>query len=149
MIYPPAGYDVDELDRIVMSSDEAVRNAIGTVFVKLAELGSARRVCTWWKEQGLKSLCVVSGCVVSRLCGWICLPHVSHGCASSDLRRRVRIWTKQAVATLDRRTLQNYWCGAGVPRDDWAVLLTIIDDRDIGAGRSMNRMNSSPTATAR
>ena len=54
LVYPPAGYDIDELDRIVLSSDEAVRDAIATVFVKLAELGSARRVCTWWREQGLK-----------------------------------------------------------------------------------------------
>jgi len=53
LIYPPAGYDIDDLDHLVMSSDEAVREAIRTVFVKFDEFGSAKRVSTWWKEQGL------------------------------------------------------------------------------------------------
>ncbi|MFQ5381969.1 MAG: recombinase family protein [Dehalococcoidia bacterium] len=54
LVYPPAGYDVDELYQLVITSDEAVQRAIGNVFVKLDELGSAKRVCAWWKEQGLK-----------------------------------------------------------------------------------------------
>lgn len=53
LVYPPAGYDVDDLDRLVLSSDEAVRDAIRTVFVKFDELGSAKRVCEWWKDQDL------------------------------------------------------------------------------------------------
>ncbi len=54
LVHPPAGYDVDDLDQLVITSDEAVQRAIGNVFVKFDELGSAKRVCTWWKEQGLK-----------------------------------------------------------------------------------------------
>lgn len=54
LIYPPAGYEIDDLDHIIISSDEAVRDAIHTVFIKFDELGSAKRICIWWKEQGLK-----------------------------------------------------------------------------------------------
>lgn len=54
LIFPPAGYDVDDIDRLVKSSDESVRDAVATVFAKFDELGSAKRVCTWWREQGLK-----------------------------------------------------------------------------------------------
>jgi DNA invertase Pin-like site-specific DNA recombinase len=48
---PPAGYDLDELGQWVMSSDEAVVHAIGTVFEKFDELGSARQVFHWWSAQ--------------------------------------------------------------------------------------------------
>ena len=51
---PPAGYDVDDLDRLVMSRDETVVQAIRTVFAKFEELGSARQVWIWWRDQGLK-----------------------------------------------------------------------------------------------
>ena len=51
---PPAGYDVDDVAHLVITCDEAVAHAIRTVFVKFAELGSARRVFLWWREQGLK-----------------------------------------------------------------------------------------------
>jgi len=54
LVYPPAGYEVDDLDHLVTASDEAVQRAIRTVFVKFDELGSAKRVCAWWKDQGLK-----------------------------------------------------------------------------------------------
>lgn len=53
LAYPPAGYDIDDLDQLVMSNDETVRNAIRTVFIKFDELSTVKRVCTWWKEQGL------------------------------------------------------------------------------------------------
>jgi DNA invertase Pin-like site-specific DNA recombinase len=51
---PPPGYEVDEAGELVMTSDEAVAHAIGTVFEKFAELGSARQVFLWWQGQGLK-----------------------------------------------------------------------------------------------
>jgi excisionase family DNA binding protein len=51
---PPAGYDLDERGQWVMSSDEAVVHALHTVFEKFDELGSARQVFDWWKNQGLK-----------------------------------------------------------------------------------------------
>lgn len=53
LVYPPAGYDVDDLCQIVMTPDEAVAHAIRTVFEKFDELGTVKRVCAWWKEQGL------------------------------------------------------------------------------------------------
>jgi len=53
LLYTPAGYDIDDLDHVVMSTDEAVRDAIRMVFVKFNELGTVKRVCTWWNEQGL------------------------------------------------------------------------------------------------
>jgi len=54
LVHPPAGYDVDDLYQIVMTSDEAVAQAIRTVFAKFDELGSVKQVCGWWKDQGLK-----------------------------------------------------------------------------------------------
>jgi hypothetical protein len=54
MTIPPAGYDVDDLNRLVKTSDESVAQAIETVFSKFDELGSARQVYVWWREQGLK-----------------------------------------------------------------------------------------------
>lgn len=51
---PPAGYDIDDEGRLVMSSDEGVIEAIQTVFSKFDELGSARQVFIWWREQGRK-----------------------------------------------------------------------------------------------
>lgn len=49
---PPAGYDLDDLGQLVMSCDEAVIDAIRTVFGKFDELGSARQVFVWWRTQG-------------------------------------------------------------------------------------------------
>jgi DNA invertase Pin-like site-specific DNA recombinase len=49
----PVGFDHDVDDRIVMSSDEAVVEAIGTVFRRFAELGSARQVLLSLREDGL------------------------------------------------------------------------------------------------
>lgn len=50
----PAGYEIDEQGHIVRTPDEAVADAIATVFTKFLELGSARQVWLWWLEQGLK-----------------------------------------------------------------------------------------------
>jgi DNA invertase Pin-like site-specific DNA recombinase len=51
---PPAGYELDELGQWVISADESVAQAIALVFAKFDELGSARQVFVWWREQGLK-----------------------------------------------------------------------------------------------
>jgi len=53
MTIPPAGYDVDDLHQLVLTHDEAVAEAIRTVFRKFDELGSGRQVWVWWREQGL------------------------------------------------------------------------------------------------
>jgi DNA invertase Pin-like site-specific DNA recombinase len=50
---PPAGYERDDTDRLVMAPDEAVAHAFHTVFQKFDELGSARQVMVWWRAQGL------------------------------------------------------------------------------------------------
>ena len=54
MTIPPAGYDLDDLNQLQITSDEAVSHAIQTVFDKLDELGSARQVLVWWQKEGLK-----------------------------------------------------------------------------------------------
>jgi DNA invertase Pin-like site-specific DNA recombinase len=51
---PPPGYEIDEVGELVMSADAALTHAIGTVFEKFDELGSARQVFLWWQTQGLK-----------------------------------------------------------------------------------------------
>jgi len=54
LVFPPPGYEVDDLDKLVITSDESVARAIRTVFVKFDELRSARQVCSWWNDQGLQ-----------------------------------------------------------------------------------------------
>jgi excisionase family DNA binding protein len=49
----PAGYDVDEEGMLVLTSDERVATAIRTVFQKFDELGSARQVYVFLREQSL------------------------------------------------------------------------------------------------
>jgi DNA invertase Pin-like site-specific DNA recombinase len=54
MTIPPAGYEVNDLGEFVRTSDEAVAHAIGMVFAKFDELGSARQVWLWFCAQGLQ-----------------------------------------------------------------------------------------------
>ncbi len=51
---PPAGYEIDDLKQLVMTSDEKVQNAIRTVYAKFDGLGTARQVFLWWLDSGLK-----------------------------------------------------------------------------------------------
>jgi DNA invertase Pin-like site-specific DNA recombinase/predicted DNA-binding transcriptional regulator AlpA len=49
----PVGLDYDEHDRVVITPDEAVREAIATVFRRFDELGSARQVLIRLREDGV------------------------------------------------------------------------------------------------
>ncbi len=49
----PAGLDYDEGNRVVITADEAVREAIAVVCQRFAELGSARQVLLSLREDGL------------------------------------------------------------------------------------------------
>lgn len=49
----PVGYVYDRDGRIVVSPDEAVRETIDLVFRKFAELGSARQVVAYLRDQGV------------------------------------------------------------------------------------------------
>ena len=49
----PVGLDYDEDDRVVLTPDEAVREAIATVFRRFEELGSARQVLIGLGEDGV------------------------------------------------------------------------------------------------
>ncbi len=50
---PPAGYELDELGQWALTSDEAVLVAVRRVFEKLDDLGAARQVYLWWRDEGL------------------------------------------------------------------------------------------------
>ena len=50
---PPAGYELDEHGALVLTPDEAVQAALARVFQKFADLGTARQVYLWWREEGL------------------------------------------------------------------------------------------------
>jgi hypothetical protein len=49
----PVGFDYDPDDKVVLAADEAVIEAIASVFRRFAELGSARQVMLSLREQGL------------------------------------------------------------------------------------------------
>ena len=49
----PVGLDYDQDDRVIITPDEAVREAIATVYRRFAELGSARQVLLSLREDGL------------------------------------------------------------------------------------------------
>jgi DNA invertase Pin-like site-specific DNA recombinase len=49
----PVGFDYDHEDRIVLSADEAVAEAIATVFRRFAELGTGRQVLLSLRGEGL------------------------------------------------------------------------------------------------
>lgn len=49
----PVGFDYDETDHVVITADEAVVEAIATVFRRFAELGTARQVLLSLREDGL------------------------------------------------------------------------------------------------
>jgi len=51
---PPAGYEIDELGQLVMTSDEAVQSAIRTVFDRFEEMGTARQVFVRYREGNMK-----------------------------------------------------------------------------------------------
>jgi len=50
---PPAGYELDERGALVPTSDQAVQAALARVFQKFADLGTARQVYLWWRDEGL------------------------------------------------------------------------------------------------
>lgn len=125
LVYPPAGYDVDDLDQLVMSSDEAVREAIRTVFSKFDELGTAQRVCAWWKDQGLKfpvrRVELRSRPIVWREPGyrmflWVLHHPIYAGAYVFGRTRRVRELDPEDPRTLRVRQVT-------VAREQWAVLL--------------------------
>ena len=49
----PVGLDYDEDDRVIITADEAVREAIAVVYRRFGELGSARQVLLSLREDGL------------------------------------------------------------------------------------------------
>jgi DNA invertase Pin-like site-specific DNA recombinase len=51
LTYTPAGYDIDEMGQIVMTNDEAIQHAIRLVLSKFDELGTARQVFIWWRDE--------------------------------------------------------------------------------------------------
>lgn len=50
----PVGFEYDHDGRVILCPDEAVTEAIGTVFARFTELGSARQVMLSLREDGLK-----------------------------------------------------------------------------------------------
>jgi len=51
---PPAGYDLDDLGELAMTSDEAVAEAIFTVFKKFEQLGNVSLVHQYFRDKGRK-----------------------------------------------------------------------------------------------
>jgi hypothetical protein len=49
----PVGYEYDTEDRVVLCADEAVREAVATVFRRFEELGSSRQVVLSLRQDGL------------------------------------------------------------------------------------------------
>jgi DNA invertase Pin-like site-specific DNA recombinase/uncharacterized protein YndB with AHSA1/START domain len=125
LVYPPAGYDIDDLDQLVISNDEAVRDAVRAVFVKFDELGSAKRVCVWWRDQGLKfpvrrvelrSHPIVWMEPVYRMFLYVLHHPIYAGAYVFGRSKRVRDLDPMDSRKLRIRQLR-------VPREEWPVLL--------------------------
>jgi len=66
----PPGYCWDGLDRIEKDPDERIQTALGMVFEKFNELGSARQVMFWIQDAGLKLPVYRQGRGASRRIEW-------------------------------------------------------------------------------
>jgi DNA invertase Pin-like site-specific DNA recombinase len=63
----PVGLDYDADSRVVITADEAVREAVATVYRRFGELGSARQVLLSLRGDGLLLPRRASGCVTGRV----------------------------------------------------------------------------------
>ena len=99
---PPAGYDLDDLGQVVMTSDEAVQSAVRRVFEKFDQLGAARQVFLWWRAEGFRSPCGGAS-LATRLRGSLSAPESSCRCcvirssrasSSSAAVTRCARWTR-------------------------------------------------------
>lgn len=54
LVHPPVGYELGEMNEVVLTSDEAVASAIRTLFIKFDEFLCVRRLLNWWCSERLK-----------------------------------------------------------------------------------------------
>jgi len=124
LIYPPAGYELDDLQQIVMASDEAVVNAFRELFSKFDELQVVKRVVDWWRGEGLKfpvRRYIKSHPIVWREPKYQMFQYILHnpiyaGAYVFGRSKRVRELDPDDPRKVRTRTLK-------VNREDWPVLI--------------------------
>ena len=117
----PVGLDYDENGRVVLTPDEAVAEAIATVYRRFDELGSARQVLLSLREDGLLLPRRRTG---SRRISWApaTYPAVhdllsNPACAGAFVFGRTRVWKRVDASGKVVSGVRQ------LPRQQWAVLI--------------------------
>jgi DNA invertase Pin-like site-specific DNA recombinase len=118
----PIGFVWGEADgEVLFHSDEAVVNAIRTIFTRFAETGSARRVWLWFRDRGLKLPLQMSANAEIR---WVeASYHTVHQVLANPVYAGAYVYGKtRTETTLDaagarRKRIRH------LPRDQWQVLI--------------------------
>jgi excisionase family DNA binding protein len=118
----PAGYVLSEDNRLEMDPDARVRETIHLVFSKFRELGSARQVILWMRQEGIELPACPAGAanrkITWRLAGsglrrFLTNPIYAGAYAFGRTRTQVRLHDRRRVVSRSR-----------FPMADWQVLIT-------------------------
>ena len=118
----PVGFVWGEADgEVLFHPDEAVVTAIDSVFLRFAEMGSARRVWLWFRDQGLKFPLQMSAHAEVR---WVeASYHAIHQVLSNPVYAGAYVYGKtRAEAVLDAAGVRRKRIRL-LPRDQWQVLI--------------------------
>ena len=118
----PTGFVWGEADgEVLFQSDEAVVNAIRTIFARFAETGSARRVWLWFRDQGLKLPLQMHAHAEIR---WVeASYHAVHQVLASPVYAGAYVYGKtRTEQTLDATGVRKKRIRQ-LPREEWQVLI--------------------------
>ena len=118
----PTGFVWGEADgEVLFQSDEAVVNAIRTIFARFAETGSARRVWLWFRDQGLKLPLQMHANAEIR---WVeASYHAVHQVLASPVYAGAYVYGKtRTEQTLDATGMRKKRIRQ-LPREEWQVLI--------------------------
>jgi len=118
----PTGFVWGEADgEVLFLPDEAVVNAIRTIFARFAETGSARRVWLWFRDQGLKLPLQMHAHAEIR---WVeASYHAVHQVLANPVYAGAYVYGKtRTEQTLDATGARKKRTRV-LPRDEWQVLI--------------------------
>jgi len=149
----PIGFVWGEADgEILIHPDEAVAHAIRTIFARFAELGSARRVWLWFREQGMKFPLWLGAHTELR---WgEASYHAIHGVLANPVYAGAYVYGKNRRETVLDETGARRKRIRKLPMEDWQVLIkdhhqSYIDWPTFQANRDRMAANTQPRTHAK